>query len=139
MMQMTLAEDYLGQRLRMRGWIKTENADEGGGHLWMRVDGHQAGATLQFDNMDNRAVTGTSDWQECAIVLDVPANANAIAFGFFLKGRGKMWVSGTTIEPVGADVASTNRVTVTAQAKGPARKTYPTAPINLGFYPGAPK
>lgn len=138
MMQMTLAENFLGQRLRLRGWIKTESADDGGGHLWMRVDGHQAGATLQFDNMDQRAAMGTSDWQEYSVVLDVPPNANAIAYGFFLKGRGKMWVSGTTIDAVGAEIASTNRVVAQPKA-APSRSRYPKYPINLGFDPNQPK
>jgi hypothetical protein len=137
MMQMTSAENLLGQRLRLRGWIKTENADDGGGHLWMRVDGYQAGATLQFDNMDNRSAMGTTDWKQYSVVLDVPPNAYALAFGFFLKGRGRMWVSGTTIDVVGAEVASTNRVVV--QPKVATRSALPKHPLNLGFDPHHPK
>jgi hypothetical protein len=127
MMQTISAENFLGQRLRLSGWVKTEDANDGGGHLWLRIDGRQVGASLQFDNMDNRAVKGTSDWQECAIVLDVPSEASALAYGFFLKGGGKMWVNGTKIEPVGPEVSSTNMIT--------ARKNLPKTPVNLGFDP----
>ena len=33
--------------------------------LWMRLDGEQK--TLGFDNMDDRAVTGTTGWQKYEI------------------------------------------------------------------------
>lgn len=127
MMQTTSAESYIGKRVRLSGWIKTENAEEGG-QLWLRVDGKEKGQTLQFDNMNNRAVKGTSDWQEASVVLDVPADASAMAYGFFVKGGGKMWVNGQRIEEVGADVPSTNMI-----------KKPPTAPRNLGFDPNQPK
>ena len=127
MMQTTSAESYSGKRIRLSGWIKTENAEEGG-QLWLRVDGQEKGKTLQFDNMNNRAVKGTSDWQEASIVLDVPADASALAYGFFVKGGGKMWVNGQRIEEVGTDVPSTNML-----------KKPPTAPRNLGFDPNQPK
>jgi hypothetical protein len=136
MMQTISSEDFTGKRVRLSGWIKTEDANDGGGHLWLRVDGQDVGRSLQFDNMDNRPVKGTSDWQEASVVLDVPANASALAYGFFVQGTGKMWVSGTKIEPVGADVPSTNMKQVT---NPPARKALPKTPVNLGFFPDAPK
>jgi RNA polymerase sigma factor (sigma-70 family) len=139
MMQAISAEAYAGQRVRLSGWIKTEDANNGGGRLWLRVDGEQRGETLQFDNMNNRAIRGTSDWQECSVVLDVPPNAAALAYGFFVQGGGKMWVSGAKIEPVSNDVASTNMlpkpmVQAVPPAAGP-RKILPKMPTNLGFYP----
>jgi len=130
MMQTTAADSYAGKRVRLSGWVKTENADEGGGHLWLRVDGQERGQTLQFDNMNNRPVKGTSDWQEASIVLDVPASASALAYGFFVQGGGKMWVNGQKIEEVGPEVPSTNMIT---------KKALPTAPRNLGFDPNRPK
>lgn len=130
MMQTTSAENYLGKRVRLSGWIKTENAEQGG-QLWLRVDGQERNQVLQFDNMDNRSVKGTKDWQEASVVLDVPAGARALAYGFFVKGGGKMWVSGQQIQEVGTNVPSTNMIKPPAAA--------PTAPRNLGFDPNAPK
>jgi hypothetical protein len=127
MMQTTSAENYVGKRVRLSGWIKTENVTEGG-QLWLRVDGQERGHTLQFDNMDNRAVKGTSDWREASIVLDVPPGASALAYGFFVKSGGKMWVNGQRIEEVGADVPSTNMI-----------QKPPGVPRNLGFDPAQPK
>ncbi|MES2697522.1 MAG: hypothetical protein V4773_28915 [Verrucomicrobiota bacterium] len=134
MMQTTSAENFEGQRVRLSGWVKTEDANNGGGHLWLRVDGQQSGQMLQFDNMNNRAVKGTADWQEASIVLDVPAGASALAYGFFVEGGGKMWVNGVRMERVGAEVASTNMYNPQVQ-----KRTLPKTPVNLGFYPQPPK
>ena len=124
MMQTISASEYAGRRLRLNGWMKTEDANDGGGHLWLRVDGKEQGRSLSFDNMDGRAPKGTTDWQDYSIVLDVPADATRVNYGFFVSGRGKMWVNGLTITPVGNDVPTT-------------QAPVPTKPVNLGF--GSPK
>jgi len=130
MMQVASAENYVGKRVRLSGWIKTEDANQGGGHLWLRIDGQERGQMLGFDNMDNRPVKGTSDWQEASVVLDVPAGASALAYGFFVSGGGKMWVNGQKIEEVGPEVPSTNMAV---------NRALPKAPSNLGFDPNHPK
>jgi hypothetical protein len=130
MMQSTSAESYAGKRVRLSGWIKTAEANEGGGHLWMRIDGQERGQMLGFDNMDNRPVKGTADWQEASVVLDVPANAASLNYGFFVAGGGKMWVNGQRIEVVGPDVPTTNMLPA-----GQNRPAAPAAPRNLGFDP----
>jgi hypothetical protein len=132
MMQMSSAEDLVGKRVRLSGWVKTEDANDGGGHLWLRVDGQQSGQMLQFDNMGNRPVKGTTDWQQYSVVLDVPPESAALAYGFFVQGTGKMWVSGTKIDQVGPEVSSTNMVT--NQARG-----LPKTPVNLTFDSDQPK
>lgn len=134
MMQTTAAANYVGKRVRLSGWIKTEDANQGGGHLWLRIDGQERGQILGFDNMNNRAVKGTSDWQEASVVLDVPAGSRALAYGFFVEGGGKMWVNGQRIEEVGMDVPTTNM-----PIQIPATNAPPVAPRNLGFDPNAPK
>ena len=126
MMQTILAENFEGKRVRLSGWIKTEDANEGGGRLWLRIDGQDRGKVLGFDNMDNRPVKGTADWQEASLVLDVPKGASALAYGFFVQGGGKMWVNGQKIEAVGTEVPSTNLVSTPA---------LPKTPTNLGFDP----
>lgn len=129
MMQMCSAEKFVGKRLRFSAWMKTENANDGGAHLWFRVDGKERkerNAMLQFDNMDDRPVTGTTEWQQYSVVLDVPADAAALAYGFFVQGTGQAWVSGVKIEEVGSDVPSTNMT-------GNKGRGLPDAPVNLGF------
>ena len=110
LMQMTHAGAYPGTRVRMSGWVKTSNVDDWAG-LWMRVDGPDAGKTqhsLSFDNMQNRPIKGTSDWTRHEIVLDVPPNAAAIAFGILLQGKGQVWLDDLQFVAVGLDVPTTN-------------------------------
>jgi beta-lactamase regulating signal transducer with metallopeptidase domain len=126
MMQMCKAEKFIGKRLRYSGWMKTADTNSGGAHLWFRVDGKGNGVMLQFDNMDGRQVTGTTDWQHYSIVLDVPADSTALAFGFFINGTGQAWVSGLKMEEVGLGVPSTN-------IAGKKDRILPDAPVNLGF------
>ncbi|HEY0946436.1 MAG TPA: hypothetical protein VGD81_14260 [Opitutaceae bacterium] len=125
MMQTISADVYKNQRVRLTGWVKTEDAADGG-HLWMRVDGPEGGKSLQFDNMNQRAPKGTTDWEEYSIVLDVPPESTRLNYGFFVRGKGRMWVNGLTVTPVGNDVPTTNMM------KPPA---LPQAPVNLGFVP----
>ena len=123
MMQMCDAHNFLGKRLRLSAWMKTEDAKDGGAHLWLRIDAKEGGAMLGFDNMDSRPVKGTTEWKNYSIVLDVPANADALAFGFFIDGTGRAWVSGVRLEEVGPDVPTT----------GASEKKWPIAPVNLNF------
>ncbi len=127
MMQSTSADQYKNQRVRMTGWIKTEDANDDGAHLWLRVDGQTAGNAVAFDNMSKRAPKGTTDWTEYSIVLDVPDESTSLNYGFFLGGKGQMWVNGVNIERVGIEVPATNRL--------PALKLLPAAPVNLDFSP----
>jgi hypothetical protein len=123
MMQMCDAHNFLGKRLRLSAWMKTEGANDGGAHLWFRIDAKEGGAMLGFDNMDSRPVKGTTEWKNYSIVLDVPANAGALAFGFFIDGTGRTWVSGVKLEEVGSDVPTTSAP----------EKKWPASPVNLGF------
>lgn len=127
MMQMCSAETYLGKRLRLTAWMKTANASEGGAHLWFRIDGPDKDVMLGFDNMGKHPVRGTTDWQEYSLVLDVPANASALAYGFFVQGTGQAWVSGFKIEQVGPEVPNTN---MDVKSK----PSLPKVPVNLGFH-----
>jgi len=122
MMQMCQPDAFVGKRIRYSAWMKTQDITGHGAHLWFRVDGQNK--MVQFDNMDGREVYGTTDWKLYSIVLDVPADSKALAFGFFLSGVGEAWVSGVKIEEVGMDVKST------AIEEKP---NLPASPVNLGF------
>jgi erythromycin esterase len=62
---------------------------------------------MAFDNMTTRRILGTRDWTRFEIVLDIPASAIGIAFGFFLSGTGIAWVDDLKMEIVGNDVGVT--------------------------------
>ena len=78
---------------------------------------------LGFDNRESRPVTGTREWRLYEGVLDVPASATNIAFGFLLHGSGELWADGFRLEPVSGAVPLTV----------PDNGVRPLEPRNLNF------
>lgn len=111
--------------MRLSAYMKSEDV-KGWAGLWMRVDGDSARDVLAFDNMQDRALTGTAAWKKYAVVLDVPAKASSsVAFGFLLNGTGKLWVSELAFEVVDKSVPVT--------AAGMGADSQPDEPANLDF------
>src|SRR5688572_32137245 len=65
--QVITAANYLGRRVRFSADLRATGV-RGWAGLWMRVDGRSPDETLGFDNMERRALTGSSDWQRHEIV-----------------------------------------------------------------------
>jgi hypothetical protein len=107
MMQMFKANDYLNKRMCFSAFVKSEGIEAWAG-LWMRIDGPGQHNPLGFDNMQNRPIKGTTDWQKYEVVLDVPQESVAIAFGILLTGKGQAWLSEVQFEEVGTDVPTTS-------------------------------
>ena len=119
------ADQYLGKRVRMTGYLKSENVKNWAG-MWFRVDdSKQKDLSLSFDNMSDRPIKNTTDWKKYEIVLDVPQQAGAMAFGVLLEGSGKVWISGISFEIVDQSVPTTNMVKE--------RAVLPQGPVNLDF------
>lgn len=119
------ADQYLGKRVRMTGYLKSENVKNWAG-MWFRVDdSKQKDLSLSFDNMSDRPIKNTTDWKKYEIVLDVPQQAGAMAFGVLLEGSGKVWISGISFEVVDQSVPTTNMVKE--------RAALPQGPVNLDF------
>lgn len=91
---------------------------------WCRIDSKN-GDLLQFDNMDNRSIHGTTDWNYYSIVLDVTEEGEAIHFGVLLVGSGEVWIDGVSFEEVDHSVPSTNMANAVSNL--------PLEPVNLGF------
>src|SRR5205085_1619727 len=59
-----------GKRLRLTGWLKTKEVDNWAGfQLMIR---NPAGKIIAVDEMMDRPIRGTTDWQQFQIVADVP-------------------------------------------------------------------
>lgn len=101
------ADSYRGKRVRLSGFAKTVGVDEGSAALFLRVDG--AGKVLTSDYMQNRPIMATTDWTRQELVVDVPANAIGITFGFFLSGSGQSWLDDVAIDVVSDAVPVTGR------------------------------
>jgi hypothetical protein len=120
LMQIITSENYIGKRLRLTGYIKSEAVDGWSG-MWMRIDG-EANQQLGFDNMQDRAIKGTTDWKKYDIVLDVPTGSKDIAYGVLLGGKGKVWFDNLKMEEVDKNIPVTNMIK---------ESQYPKQPVNL--------
>jgi hypothetical protein len=118
------AKRFLGTTIKMTGYIKSENVAEWAG-MWLRIDSKTETETLGFDNMQDRPVTGTSDWTKCEIVMGVSPESGSLKYGALLSGVGKIWFDNVSFEILDND----NRVI-------PADSTaseFPEKPENLDF------
>lgn len=121
LMQSISASSYAGKRVRLRGWVKSQDVGDWAG-LWMRVD--KGRETVAFDNMQDRAIKGVQPWSTYDVVLDVPADATSISFGILLSGVGEVWLNDLSLEVVDSDMPLTGM--------NPSA-TLSQRPVNLGF------
>lgn len=123
LMQSILADPFRGQALQLRAELSTEAADLA--TIWLRVD-PASGPPLGFDNLladgTSGGLSGTMGWTERGIVLDVPPEAATIHYGFFLKGRGRVWARNFRLDRTGL-----------AQVPAKPRRPILPAPHNLDF------
>ncbi|MDT8861906.1 helix-turn-helix transcriptional regulator [Alkalihalobacillus sp. MEB130] len=106
MMQMFKAKKYREKRMRFAAFVKSDHVEQWAG-LWMRVDG-EADEILAFDNMESRAIKGTTNWNQYEIVLDIPTEGSIISIGLLLCGSGTVWIDNITFEEVDDTVAVTS-------------------------------
>jgi hypothetical protein len=72
--------------------------------------------------MEDRPITGTTDWQRAEVVLDVPEGSDGICYGFLLsRGRGEAWADSLSLTKVGKEVPETRF------------PMHLSGPLNLGF------
>lgn len=119
LMQSIRAEQYRGKRVRLSGFVNSQEV-VGWAGLWMRVD--QGKDMVVLDNMEDRPIKGTTNWQRYDVVLDIPQNATGISFGILLAGTGEVWLSSTKFDVVEVDVPTSA-----------SEKTIPDKPVNLEF------
>lgn len=128
LMQSVLVDSYRGKRVRLTAELRTEHADLA--TIWMRADS-ATGQPLCFDNMLRRPsdgpLAGTTGWSGRRIVLYIPVAATSLHFGFFLKGPGRAWARGFSLEEVGEHIATTEP-----------EPRYLSRPTNLDFGDGQP-
>lgn len=112
LMQNCLPDNYLGKRVRMSGLVKTADVSGWAG-LWLRIDEKGSDKSAGFDNLKDgikdRSITGTTDWTNYDIVLDVPLNASNLAYGALLVGSGQVWFDNIKIEIVDNTIAVTGK------------------------------
>jgi hypothetical protein len=115
---------WLGKKIKMTGWIKTENVDGWCG-MWGRIDGDKS-ETIDFDNMEDRSIKGTTDWTKYEVILNVQKDAKAVAYGVLLAGKGTVYFDDISFDILGDAVPGESH-----QKK--LEKEYPDKPANLNF------
>jgi C-terminal processing protease CtpA/Prc len=98
--------DFGGQTIQYSGWVRTEDLT-GFAAIWMREDGEnpQNGGPLGFATMQNLNVTGTTDWKEYTISVQVHRDARQLVFGFLASGAGKAWADDLHLRVDGKPIA----------------------------------
>ncbi|GGW34692.1 S41 family peptidase [Arenibacter certesii] len=81
--------NYEGTTIMLEGYMKIKNVEDGFAGLLMRIDGYDS--SLAFDNMENRNITGTKDWEKYTITLNYPEGAENIFIAGILVGKGEAW------------------------------------------------
>jgi hypothetical protein len=114
------AKHVRGKRIRYSAYLRTEDV-VGWSGLDMYIYRTLPGSTnldklpMSWDQMFDRSIEGTTDWQRYEIVLDVPPEATLITFGVELWGTGRVWMDDIEMEIVGDDVPSTDQGDVKKQ------------------------
>lgn len=88
----SIPADFGGKKIKLTGYLKTENVKEGWAGLWLRID-----PEVGFDNMESKEIEGTNDWKKYEIELELASKAETIVFGGLLVGSGKIWVDNFTL------------------------------------------
>lgn len=140
---------YQGKRVRVSASLSASGiADvstpqypgvKGEAGLWVSVGSQRNGA--RSDRMADRTIAGTTDWLTRDFVVDVPDDSFQIAVGFWMQGRGQMWVRDFKVEEVPTSVP------VNFLLQDPQRDVGPdlsllapaAAQSDFGFLPPPPK
>lgn len=118
---------YRGMRLSVQARLRTEDVI-GAASLWVQIDtGSPRCSASEQGSLDDQigvgALTGTAGWLTQLAVLDVPADAEFILYGFYLRGSGAVWTGDFKlgVAPVGEGLAQSGRALPLP------------APVNLDF------
>lgn len=76
------------RKYRISGWLKRDSV-EGFTGLWINV--FEGKNSLFFDNMYQRQLNGTADWQEVSTEFFVDEAANELQIGGLVVGSGQAW------------------------------------------------
>ena len=133
------ASNYQNCKIRFSAFVKTLEVEDRCG---LYVSASTRGFPTVLDDMSNRPIKGTTDWQQYSAVINVSKNSSEIQFGVFLAGSGSIWIDSATLEIAGDEVASTavsrgslgDEPLSDEDSELNARyEALPTSPVNMNF------
>lgn len=98
--------DFHGETIELAGMLRVQSVDGQGG-LWLRQDG--PAGMLRLDNMADRGLSGSADWQRATIRMPLDPEARSLVFGALLSGTGTLWVDELELRVDGAALADAPR------------------------------
>lgn len=104
LMQTIKAENFLGRKVRIVLWLKSQNTEDCSS--WLRVEGEGMKITAQ-SNLNKNMLAGSFDWKRFEQVVNVPEGSQQITFGVGMRGKGQIWIDDIHFEEVGTNVPST--------------------------------
>ena len=90
-------DKYLGKRIKMTAWIKTENVTAGSG-LSLRIIGPGFQDLVPDAGKPRRTIRGTTDWKRYEVIAAIPEETQVICSGVRLYGKGKLWLDDVQYE-----------------------------------------
>jgi len=82
----------LGKHICVTGWLKSSNAQKwASAFLLVATTDVRSKGWSRVDDMSDRPIVGTTDWQQVKFVTDLPNESCAIYFGPDLYGPGELW------------------------------------------------
>jgi C-terminal processing protease CtpA/Prc len=89
-----------GDTITVKAYMKLKDVTGTIG-LLLRIDGKYA--MLAFDNMMQKEINGSRDWEEYTVSLPLAEDAKTIHIGAILQGKGKLWVDNFSLWIDGKD------------------------------------
>lgn len=82
----------LGKHICVTGWLKASNAQKwASAFLLVFTKDYDSKGWSRVDDMSDRPIFGTTDWQQVKFVTDIPDEPCVIYFGPDLYGPGELW------------------------------------------------
>ncbi len=99
----------LGKHICVTGWLKCRNVQNwASAFLLIPTKDFSSKGWSRVDDMSDRPMAGTTDWQQVKFVTDVPDEPCAIYFGPDLYGPGELWGDDFQISLADADAPITD-------------------------------
>ncbi|HEY0252906.1 MAG TPA: hypothetical protein VGC41_15330, partial [Kofleriaceae bacterium] len=80
--------DFSGSTVEVRGVLRTKDV-QGSAGFWLREDGDDG--PVQFVNMQDAKLEGTTEWKQYSISLPLDPKATQLLCGVLLVGTGTTW------------------------------------------------
>lgn len=131
LIQRFYAETYRGQRIRFSCWLKTNRVSNAAG-ISMQIDSEST-EKIAFDDIEDRPVSGTTNWTQRSIVLDVADTARLVTLTLWLHGPGQVWFDGAAFGVVGDDIPVTDQFPLGFNRWVDIPDRLESEPVDLGF------